>query len=659
MNIFKRRNIIWGIIIVSLLIRFVNIDIPLFEAHSFRQAQTALTVQTYLYEGVSLFSYKTPVFGNPSMIPFEFPIFQMTCYFIYKCISMFFPISLDLVCRFSNLIYFYLSALILYKFCKVVFDNKNVVLYILSFYLLAPFDIFWSRTSMIDYCSVFFAFLYAFLFIQWMISEKMKYVFYTIICGILAYLVKITTVITIVPIIAYYSICYFHKKASVLSTSGRKHNILGVLIWGLCVGVPLLCGAFWTYHADQMKIISQQVWLTSKMLLTFSFGTLKARLVFDNWLVIFKRIQEYFFPGLWMGIIGFFVYDKFFNKEDKKKLIILALSIFITIMVFFNLYFVHDYYLMAVSPLISIVAGVCLYNFVQYCNQGNKNKILVTSLFLLVLSLACPRDYWRLYFMSPATYYKENDIISVAEKIKNITSRDDMIFVMDRDWNSDLLYYAERKGFMVVGHGVPFPKGMDFQDFRLVVLQDENRNLDNLSNFESLDFVDKVGKWKLYKPMTWKERLLQTDGDFEDNIFNVLELFKTYPESIKTSKIMRRMIFDNEEAVFFHPDAELVFSLKPSDTIATVEINILPEAYLDGNSDGVTFYWEAKESDEWEMLSKFELQIDSLKKDKSFRTFSVNINRVKPYSKVRLRVDAGANKNNLWDWAVIKNLELK
>ena len=82
-DLYSGKGIMLFCIFISIAIRLYNIDSP-FDVHVFRQAQTAITVQNFINEGVSILKYKTPVFGDASIIPFEFPTFQLSCFAVHK-----------------------------------------------------------------------------------------------------------------------------------------------------------------------------------------------------------------------------------------------------------------------------------------------------------------------------------------------------------------------------------------------------------------------------------------------------------------------------------------------------------------------------------------------------------------------------------------------
>lgn len=61
--------------VTNLLLTTRGWNLPILDAHAFRQTQTALTSYWFVQEGFKL-DYITPVLGPPWEIPLEFPLYQ-------------------------------------------------------------------------------------------------------------------------------------------------------------------------------------------------------------------------------------------------------------------------------------------------------------------------------------------------------------------------------------------------------------------------------------------------------------------------------------------------------------------------------------------------------------------------------------------------------
>src|SRR5262245_29641268 len=98
-----------ALMVLSLAVRLPNLTSPLVEDHAFRQTQTAITVWTFVEDGISLWNYQTPVFGAPWRTPFEFPLYQASAALLVKAGIQ----NIDAACRLANIFYFYASASVL------------------------------------------------------------------------------------------------------------------------------------------------------------------------------------------------------------------------------------------------------------------------------------------------------------------------------------------------------------------------------------------------------------------------------------------------------------------------------------------------------------------------------------------------------------------
>jgi hypothetical protein len=480
----------FSIFVVSLIIRLYNISIP-FEIHEFRQAQTAITVQSFLREGISLLKYKVPVFGEHSIIPFEFPVFQLSCYGMHKFINLLTPIRLDLACRLTNLVYFYLSCIFLYLLVDLMLIEKKAPKYVLCVYLFNPFCIIWSRTSMIDFCSVFFSLGYAFFLIYMLKNGIKKYVALSLVFGIMAYLSKITTVVSVGLIITFYFFEYF---TSFPTDALLKKRGVGVLALGaISVLIPFCCGWAWTKWTDYVKSLYGQEWLTSSSLLVWNLGTMSERLIPINWWIIIKRMFFYFSPVAWLCSIGICAFTR--NKQDLKIIGVVVFSFILPVFVFFNLYKVHDYYMIAIAPEICIVLGYGVYCFVNYCIQRKKQFVVVCIVFFYVFSFPLARYYFQIYFNTPS-YFIDRENLLLANYINRNTNNEDRILIMDEDWSSEILFYAEREGFMLKREAEKTLPGRNY--FSMIALRSEESHKEILSSLAPLVFLNEIGKWKIY-----------------------------------------------------------------------------------------------------------------------------------------------------------------
>lgn len=439
------------LLILSLLVRLINLDSPLFTGNSFRQTMTAITVWTFVNEGISVFAYQTPVFGPPWTIPLEFPIYQLTVAFIVKLGIE----NIDLAGRVATILYFYLSAFFLFLVCRHHI-NKIAATCVLLFYVWSPYMILWSRNFMIDYASVAFSMGYFYFFSRWFgDSRKLGVLLLAIVFGILGFLTKVTTLPTVLVPMAYLVL-----RKIMASLQAEKHQLKGYIKANIgflaslaaVFVLPVIPFFIWLQYSDAVKAASEfSSVLTSSNLSEWNYGTWLQKTTIENWATILRRIVSYVvtLPGLMLLIFGPLLYFRS-SRNGGEFVVIFALAAFLTIFTFFNLYWVHDYYLMAVSPAISIVGGFCCYLLLAKVLDGNFSLRLWFYVPILIISIVLfsARNYlkWSL----EVSYDDRIPTLSLAKTIRDNTTESDYVIIADVfNWDPQYLYYAKRKGFML------------------------------------------------------------------------------------------------------------------------------------------------------------------------------------------------------------------
>jgi hypothetical protein len=413
---------------------------------------TAMTVWTFINEGISVLGYQTPVFGPPWTIPFEFPIYQLTAAFIVKLGVG----NIDMAGRIATILYFYLSAFFLFLICQK-YLGKIASTCVLLFYIWSPFTILWSRNFTIDYASVAFSMGYFYYFTRWLDdSQRVIPFLLSIAFGVLAFLTKVTTLPVVLVPMAYLAL----KRISAILKEKKdrlgqyiKDNIIFIACLTTIFLIPFVPFFFWLRYSDAVKASSEFTRpLTSTGLSEWNFGTWTQKTSIRNWAKIIRLIVKYVvtFPGLVFLIFGPVLHFRS-SRKGGEFVAIFALGALLTVFTFFNLYWVHDYYLMAVSPSISIVAGFCCYLMLaKVLNDDFKLKRwFYMPILIIVVSLFSTGDYLR--WSIEASYDDPRDpTLNLAKTIRDNTTENDYVIVADVfNWTPQYLYYAKRKGFML------------------------------------------------------------------------------------------------------------------------------------------------------------------------------------------------------------------
>jgi hypothetical protein len=117
-------------------------------------------------------------------------------------------------------------------------------------------------------------------------------------------------------------------------------------------------------------------------------------------------------------------------------------------LVFTNLYFVHDYYLAAVTPALAALIGLGAGSVWKRLPPKPlvKRVAILAGAVLASIPLLFGRAYWQsIYVENP-----DPQAMEFAREVDGLTRPDDLVGVVGLDWSPTVLYYANRWGLMVV-----------------------------------------------------------------------------------------------------------------------------------------------------------------------------------------------------------------
>lgn len=174
-----KRWLFWALLAHSFAVLCWRWNQPLVGEHGFRQTQTAISV-FWMLRGSPLIAYWTPVLGPPWQIPFEFPLYQWVLA-VFAWAGM----GIDNAGRLASWSFGVAVLCPLFKISRVLSVDAWIAA---ALYLASPLYLFWGTAFLIDTTALFFAamFLMYALENRWALS---------LICGVLAALIKLPTVI--------------------------------------------------------------------------------------------------------------------------------------------------------------------------------------------------------------------------------------------------------------------------------------------------------------------------------------------------------------------------------------------------------------------------------------------------------------------------------
>ena len=421
---------------VAFLIHVPTLGAPLLDRHPFRQTQTAFTARIFHDEGIDLLYPKLPILGAPWEVPFEFPLFQAAA-----AVVMDVGVPEDTALRLTGLASFILAAGLLWLLVKrqAGWTGATVAL---TVFLFSPLGISWGRAALIEYTALAASFGFALAGLRWRdggSSGRSGWWFaLALALGCVAALVKITTALFWVAPFALLAVSRDDDR-------GTRSSWVGA--WALSI-VPLLAGIAWTRHADAIKAASEAtVWLTSSQLLAWTFGSVGQRLEPGSWGSIFMSVGI-LAGGIAILFLAIPAIRFALARRQVRFWTWIVATLVGPLLVFFNLYVIHDYYSIAVSGSVAALVGLGVAGLPLF--RGWLRGLLLagaTVAWVAVVALQSP--YWMGIYDPLAD---PEGVLPLAAQIQRETNPGQPVAIVDRDWTPEVLYYAHRWGWMISGH---------------------------------------------------------------------------------------------------------------------------------------------------------------------------------------------------------------
>ena len=265
--------------------------------------------------------------------------------------------------------------------------------------------------------------------------------------------VKITTYVVFIPLIVY-----------ILIKQNIKYKYVSIILVPI---IPLIFSYSWNLYADSIKNSNPYTaWLNSKTLTSWNFGTLNQRIDPNVYLRLISRYEDLIIGIpiviLLLLIILFFNLSRI-DKSLKFATSSLILGATLGPIIFINLYYVHDYYMIANNLLLTSITSVMIYNILKVFNS--KFYFIQSSLLLIFITFFT--------WVSPIGLEYFNNLKSKPEDparavmLSSNTEKSDLILVLDcNGWDPTLLYYSNRRGLM---QWTDYQQPLNFKNYTAII----------------------------------------------------------------------------------------------------------------------------------------------------------------------------------------------
>lgn len=414
------------LLVLGLSVRLYKINSPIADWHSWRQADTSAVSRNFANEGIDILypryddisSIQSGIYNPEGLRMVEFPIYNAIHAILFLTFGL---LSLETWGRLLSVIFALVSAIFMFLIGKKIYSIK-IGLIASAFFLMIPFNIYFTRTILPESLGVAFALSGMYLLIRF--SKKETYL-NLILSGIffsLSILIKPFFVFYFIPFVPiFWGKVKLYKK---------------LIVFSLITFIPLLLWRFWISHFPEG--IPFYKW-------AFNGDRIRFHPAFFRWL--FGERLGILILGTW-GLIPFFggIIGKFKNKFSLH--FILGMLLYVTVVATANIR--HDYYQIMAIPAISFIlalGSVWLY----------KRSKLILFLSILIMMLVS----WDK--IKPFYQINHPELIDVGRIVDQTLPKDAKI-VIPYNGDTAFLYQTNRKGWPAVDNSIDniIERGADY-----------------------------------------------------------------------------------------------------------------------------------------------------------------------------------------------------
>jgi hypothetical protein len=292
---------------------------------------------------------------------------------------------------------------------------------------------------MIDYCSVFFALGYLYFAARYLTRRGgAAAVVCAVAFGVGTGLTKVTTLPTVAVPLTWLALRRLNEDARAAGHPLAAPVVRVVAACAAMAVVPLAAAQAWVAYTDAIKAASPATAVfESGRLHAWTLGTLRQRLNPESYARILWRLDYPYLLvlGLAWGVLRA-------GRGGRGFTLALALSAALTALVFFNLYVVHDYYLMGVAAAVAVASGLGLY---AICFRLVRRP---AAQWLLLGALLCPMVGKGYHQITVRHHVPPYDVVALGAYVRSVTAPGERVVVEGADWNPEVLFAARRKGLM-------------------------------------------------------------------------------------------------------------------------------------------------------------------------------------------------------------------
>jgi hypothetical protein len=368
----------------------------------------------------------------------EFPLYQWA---VAKTLQLS-DASLPTTARLISLGCFYLCLPAVFLLLRRIGATGGTALLALALVLSSPLYVFYSRAILIEPFALLLSLWFLGCFDRLARAGRPGWIIPTILLGMGAALVKVTTFavwggLALAGGIANVIYLWIHESPRLSCRRLIMFAVAGI--------IPLLAGLWWVRWADTVKQASPGgFFLTSDALASFNLGTWANRTDGALWQELGNHATSGLLPGAgWAALVLLWILPA--PGKRSRWVPILAGATGLVWFCFPELYRIHDYYFYAMGtlPLAALALGT------QRWFPAKRFWWLPLALTLGVTGLQ-----WRGYQQHYASLQNVNSPggNSLFDFIHDATRPEEVVIVVGHDWSATIGYYTQRRTVMFKKH---------------------------------------------------------------------------------------------------------------------------------------------------------------------------------------------------------------
>lgn len=401
--------------------------------HGFRQSMIAANVEYMVRDGITI-TAMLPT-KNETLRIYDFPLYQQIATLLCRVTGA----EVMPVCRALSIAIYVLTALvILLLLAQTLKFPLSHALLAVGFYTISPLTVFYNRTPLPDNLAVLLAFASLWAFLRWYQGASHPRLSYLLMLlgGAGATLIKN-------PI--YLPVCVVMAAMVMATRQWRRVWSPGFIVFGLVIGACVFL--FKLY----VNVVNTGTFASPAWEHFWYFSSLKDRMT----LAPYVRLGSRFYtdvasrPSFFLAL-GALVALPWMRLSLQQKTFLYALTAgsILTMLVFFNVNWIHNYYQLPYVVVVSALSATAVHALLAPWQMPGARRRLpwhaLLGTLLIFLICACCGD----------AIPRSEPLVTknAGSRIRTLVPEDGYVIYVTPDgvyWNPIYHYYAKREGYNV------------------------------------------------------------------------------------------------------------------------------------------------------------------------------------------------------------------